>query len=118
MNCGIPDANRKARKLMHRMISANVMPKFLFINDVRTTFDTIGMGGYGRVFRGKYKGQPVALKVVDKGRKEVSSLPLIFSRSLSNFISCQGFTQTRLLSRSALLAITCTLFYPSSTRNI
>ena len=70
---------------MHKLISANVEPKFLFINDVRTKFDAIGMGGYGRVFRGEYKGDSVALKVVDIGRKDVSSLLFSSCRSLTDF---------------------------------
>lgn len=80
------DANRKARKLMHKLISAKLVLKFLFIKDVRTNFDPIGMGGYGRVFKGEYKGQPVALKVVDKGRKDVSSRLFPSSQSLIDFV--------------------------------
>ena len=70
---------------MFKLISiANVIPKSLFIFDVKT--DThlvatmISMGGYGRVFKGELKGKPVALKVVDKGQHDVSALSDFLSR--------------------------------------
>ena len=53
----------------------NIIPKSLFLTDVETDTKLTGIaiGGYGRVFRGAYKGLPVALKVVDKGHTDVSA---------------------------------------------
>ncbi len=83
MNLSIRDANRKARKLMFEVISkTDVVPKSLFINDV-TTFThlgTIGVGGFGRVFRGEHAGQQVAVKVVDKSHDDVRALPIAFTQ--------------------------------------
>ena len=59
---------------MFKFLSANIMPKSLFINDVKTEFDPIGVGNPGLIFGGKYKGQSVALKVVGRGREPVSLL--------------------------------------------
>ncbi len=64
---------------MFKLISiTNVIPKSLFIFGVKTethlVATMISMGGYGRVFRGEHKGQPVALKVVDQGVHDVSAL--------------------------------------------
>jgi serine/threonine protein kinase len=66
---------------MFKLISVtNIVPRSLFITDVKIeTHITIGMGRFGRVFRGEHNGKPVALKLVEKGRKEVrSSHCLIF----------------------------------------
>ncbi|KAF8736319.1 hypothetical protein AX14_000496 [Amanita brunnescens Koide BX004] len=72
-NLGVYDANRKARKLMFKLISiADVIPKSLFIVDVKTEATMISMGAFGRVFRGEHKGQRVALKVIDKGHHDDS----------------------------------------------
>ncbi len=68
---------------MSKLISVtNLIPKSLFITDVKTDthLGSIGRGGFGRVFGGKYKGQQVAVKVVDKGRNVVCALPIFFSR--------------------------------------
>jgi hypothetical protein len=52
----------------------DVVPRSLFINDVITEIDpsamTTAWGGFGRVLRGKYAGQLVALKVLDKVRHQ------------------------------------------------
>jgi hypothetical protein len=46
----------------------DVTLKCLFINDVKieSYHDAVSMGGAVRVYKGKYKGQQVALKVLDK----------------------------------------------------
>ena len=59
---------------MFKLISmTDVLPKSLFITDI-TTLDVIGIGGFGRVFKGKHKGHDVALKVVDQSHKSVSTI--------------------------------------------
>ena len=51
------------------------IPKFLYITNIKTEahLDMIGTGGFGRVYRARYQGQQVALKVVDKCRHDVST---------------------------------------------
>ncbi len=53
---------------------ANVIPKSLFITDVKIDMEqgTVNVGGFGRVFLGEYKGDLVALKLLGKGLKDVS----------------------------------------------
>lgn len=53
----------------------NVMPGSLFITDVKTSADVSSatIGGFGRIFKGEHKGQPVAMKLLST-RKSVSSL--------------------------------------------
>ncbi|KAF8729825.1 hypothetical protein AX14_005990 [Amanita brunnescens Koide BX004] len=59
---------QKARRLMFELVSKmNIIPKSLFITNVKTAKAMIAVGGFGRVFQGVYKKFPVALKVVDKG---------------------------------------------------
>ena len=69
---------------MFKLISiANVIPKSLFIVDVKTETNLetmISTGVFGRVFRGEYKGQRVAVKVVDKGHHDVSALSAFVSQ--------------------------------------
>ncbi|KAF8690274.1 hypothetical protein AX14_003036 [Amanita brunnescens Koide BX004] len=73
MNSGIRGANQKARRLMYDLISKrNVMPGSLFLTDVKANTDIIAIGGFGRVFKGEHKGQPVALKVLTRGHKNGS----------------------------------------------
>jgi hypothetical protein len=106
---------------MFKLISiANVIPKSLFIVDVKTEpnlgASVISMGGFGRVFRGEHKGQQVALKVVDKGLHHVSALSnFLFS---DNIDYLEGFTQEGLLPGSHSLAISRTPFCPPSPGNI
>ena len=76
---------------MFKLISiAHVIPKSLFIVDVKTEPNLctiISMGGFGRVFRGEHKGQQVALKVVDKGLHHVSDYQVIlFSNNIDYFV--------------------------------
>ena len=60
---------------MFKLITeTNVIPKSLFINDVKidTEIGATNIGGNGRVFRGEHKGQVVALKFLDGHNKDVS----------------------------------------------
>ena len=79
LESGIPDANRRARRLMFKLISkTDVTLKFLFISDVKIDSyrETLGVGGYGRVIKGDHKGHHVALKMLDK---EVSQILCAFA---------------------------------------
>jgi serine/threonine protein kinase len=62
---------------MFKLISkTDVIPTSLFITNVKTDFTAIsavGIGGYGRVFKGEHQGQTVALKILDKAHKNVSA---------------------------------------------
>ena len=74
LESGIPDANRRARRLMFKLITkTDVTLKFLFITDVKIDSfrDTLGFGGYGRVIKGDHKGHHVALKMLDKEVNQV-----------------------------------------------
>ena len=103
---------------MFKLISAvNVIPKSLFITGVKTEMHLglIGIGGFGRVFHGEYEGRKVALKVVDRGRNDVSPLPFSLSPIL---IVSSGFVQKRPLPRSLSMAIPRSPFHPPPPRNI
>ena len=64
---------------MFKLISeADVIPRSLYITDVSMSLSQIGSGGYARVFMGKYQGNLVALKVIDKPHKDVSAFALLF----------------------------------------
>ncbi|KAF8326438.1 kinase-like domain-containing protein [Amanita rubescens] len=73
---GIQEANQKVRKLTFKLISMiDAIPKFLYITNVKTDVHgstVIGVGGFGHVYSGKYKGGQVALKVVTKGHNNDS----------------------------------------------
>jgi predicted Ser/Thr protein kinase len=59
-----------------------VTPKSLFITDVtaKMNLDYVGMGGFGYVFEGEYKGSQVALKVLYRVRhRDVSTCPCMTS---------------------------------------
>lgn len=65
---------------MDKLSKMNILPKTLFISDVKTDLSTIGVGGFGSVFKGEHGGQLVALKVLYKARNiEVSASSLYFS---------------------------------------
>ena len=67
---------------MFKLISiTDVLPRSLFITDI-TTLDVIGIGGFGRVFKGLHNGHDVALKVVDKSHKFVRTLSFHLFHSL------------------------------------
>ena len=56
---------------MFKLLSTTtVIPKTLFIADVKAEqhLGAVGIGGFGRVFRGEYKGQQVSLKTVERAR--------------------------------------------------
>ena len=57
------------------MCRREVLPKSLLLNDVKINAElgAVPMGGFGRVYRGKHKGQQVALKVVERGSNNVSA---------------------------------------------
>ena len=64
---------------MFKLISdKDVLPKSLFIIGVRTNVDltssAMGGGGFGNVYKGEYRKQPVALKVLFKGQKKVGHI--------------------------------------------
>jgi hypothetical protein len=64
------DATRKARKLMIKLVSkTNVLPRHLFITDLEKDPQAVAVGGFGRVFKGKYGGQLVALKMLYQSRR-------------------------------------------------
>jgi hypothetical protein len=56
---------------MLKLISTGVIPDSLFVTGIKIDPDLVGIGAFGRVFRGEYNGQEVALKLVDKARKNV-----------------------------------------------
>lgn len=53
--------------MLKLLSTITVIPKFLFITDVKTVphHGAIGIGGFGHVFPGEYKGQQVALKMME-----------------------------------------------------
>ena len=53
---------------MFKLVSKlDVIPRSLFIADIQRDPQVIAVGGYGNVFKGKYGGQLVALKMVYHG---------------------------------------------------
>ncbi|KAF8351814.1 kinase-like domain-containing protein [Amanita rubescens] len=85
-NSGTSNANWKARKLMFKLLSTiTVIPKSLFITGVKAEpyLGAIGVSGFGRVFRGEYNGQSVALKLADGGRKDDSLIKHLVQEALA-----------------------------------
>jgi len=64
---------------MLKLISTDAIPESLFITDIDTDFEPIAVGGFGRVFRGEYNGQTVALKMLDKGHRRKVGLSSFLS---------------------------------------
>ena len=55
---------------MFKLVSkTNVLPRHLFIANIRKDPQAIAVGGFGRVFKGKYSGQLVALKMLYQSRR-------------------------------------------------
>ena len=78
----VPDANRRARRLMLKMIKKTpVMPSSLFVEGInaQVDYDCIGRGGFGFVFKGELKGAAVALKLLYKTRHNDASCPPILN---------------------------------------
>jgi hypothetical protein len=62
VNAAIEDANRKARRLMFKLIFVTKdVPKSLLITSV-TNLEIIKAGGFGRVSKGLHGGKTVAVK--------------------------------------------------------
>jgi hypothetical protein len=63
------DVSRRARRLMFKIISKTpIVPRSFIITEVSmpNKRDYIGRGGYGNVFKGKFRGTVVALKELYK----------------------------------------------------
>ena len=99
---------------------ANAIPKFLYITDVEieADLDVISTGGFGRVYTAKYKGKQVALKVMDKSRHDVSTLPFFLINIVNADPLRQGIVKERLPAGSHSMAIPLTSFYPPFLGNI
>ena len=72
----VPDASRRARRLMLKMITKTpVTPSSLFVKgiDAKVDYDYVGRGGFGFVFKGELKGAAVALKLLYKTRHNDAS---------------------------------------------
>ena len=51
------------------MSKTNILPRPLFITNIEKDPHAIAVGGFGRVFKGKYGVQLVALKMLYHGRR-------------------------------------------------
>ena len=82
----------------------NIIPKSLFMTDVKidTELGATNIGGVGRVYRGEHKRQVVALKLLDKGHKDVgvSTFPLQNTDSFVKGTFSQEFCLEVLARRS------------------
>jgi hypothetical protein len=74
---------------MSKLISeTSVIPESLYITNVSFDADhgPLGIGGYGRVLKGKYEEKDVALKMLDnfnEGQKDVSPLSLFIVQNIN-----------------------------------
>ena len=78
----VPDANRRARRLMLKMITKTpVTPSSLFVKGIaaKVDYDYVGRGGFGFVFKGELKGAAVALKLLYKTRHHDAGRSLILN---------------------------------------
>ncbi len=70
---GIEDTNRRARRLMTKVIAnARVMPRSLFLTGVTVSIDRENADN-GPVFKGELRGAPISLRVVHKTRDDIVS---------------------------------------------
>ncbi len=61
---------------MGKLSEKDILPRSLFITDVKMASAPIAMGGFGNVSLGSHGGQDVALKVIYRtSHQEVSELP-------------------------------------------
>lgn len=70
------DANWRARRLMFKVMTKTpVMPRSLFVTEVKVKVDRdyIAGGGFGLVFKGELLGKFVALKVLYKTHNNIVS---------------------------------------------
>ena len=62
--------------MLKLIATKHVIPRSLFITQIKTETRAIAFGGFGNVFRGDYQGQLVALKVLNTiGHEEVNRIP-------------------------------------------
>ena len=74
----VPDANRRARRLMLKIITkmpGPVTPSTLFVKGInaKVDYNYVSQGGFGFVFKGELKGASVALKSLYKVRHNNAS---------------------------------------------
>jgi len=113
----VPDANRRARRLMLKMIKKMpVAPSSLFVEGVnaKVDYDYIGSGGFGCVFKAEIEGNPVALKLLYKSHHNDASRSLI----LNGYISIVDHNLIGFLSRSVDVAISKSRARPTISRNL
>ena len=99
---------------MFKLVSeAEVIPRSLYITGVSMGLDCIGSGGSARILGGKYQGNMVALKVIDRQHKDVSAPPFPFVQNTN-----VEEDQSRILSGSFSVAIALAPLYPPSIGHI
>jgi hypothetical protein len=61
---------------MLKLVSkTNIFPRPLFITEIEKDPQAIAVGGFGRVFKGKYGGQLVAMKMLYHSGHSVCGFP-------------------------------------------